>query len=669
MIRFLQQGEKLQKVIFGVIIGVVVVGMVIYLVPGLLDAVGGTEATGVYATVHPPGMWGRLFGESTPVKTDDVTRLAEREMQQQHYPEALMRQLLPYMMGRAGQVMVQRAILKQEADRLHLQVSDADLVNYLRTGPLSEYLFPGGKYIGDDGYINFIQMAVGQDVSRSEFESEVKEDLEIQRLESLITDGVTVSDKAVADAYAVQGTKVKFDYAVVSAEDLKQTINPTDAELQNYYKQNAARYRDAIPEMRKIAYVAFDASKVPGGKPAVSDADIQAYYAAHQAEYKTEEEVKTRHILIASKAGADAQTDSAAKAKAQDVLKQLQAGGNFADLAKKFSDDPGSKDQGGELPLIPTSQLDPAYAKAAMALNPGQTSGLVKSAFGYHIIQTEQKQPAGVKPLSEVKDSIVQVLQQQKAGAAEQAFAAQLATEAKKNGLDKTAAAHGLRAVTTDYVGKDGTIGGLSDASSLLAQAFTTDKGAAPATVSTGDGYAVFQVVDVKAAHTPDFAEYKSHILDDYRDQKVPQLVQQETAKLSDRAKVLNDLKKAAAEFKVPVKSSDLVGEDAQVPDLGAMNGPGAVAFSLAKGAISAPIAAGQAGVVLTVTDKQEPNPAEIAQHMDQTREQLLSAERDQVFRVFLGDLSEKYQKGGGVRMTKQVAPPGGAPGGTPAGS
>jgi peptidyl-prolyl cis-trans isomerase D len=173
----------------------------------------------------------------------------------------------------------------------------------------------------------------------------------------------------------------------------------------------------------------------------------------------------------------------------------------------------------------------------------------------------------------------------------------------------------------------------------------------------------------VKAAHTPDFAEYKSHILDDYRDQKVPQLVQQETAKLSDRAKVLNDLKKAAAEFKVPVKSSDLVGEDAQVPDLGAMNGPGAVAFSLAKGAISAPIAAGQAGVVLTVTDKQEPNPAEIAQHMDQTREQLLSAERDQVFRVFLGDLSEKYQKGGGVRMTKQVAPPGGAPGGTPAGS
>jgi len=665
MIRFLQQGEKLQKIIFGVIIGVVVVGMVIYLIPGLMDAVNGTEATGVYATVHPPGVWGRLFGESTPVKTDDVTRLAERQLQQQHYPEALMHQLLPYMMSRAGQVMVQRAILKQEADRLHLQVSDADLVNYLRTGPLAQYLFPNGKYIGDDGYINFIQMAIGQDVSRSEFESEVKEDLEIQRLQSLITDGVTVSDTTVMGVYAVQGTKVKFDYAVVSAEDLKKTVNPTDAELQDFYKQNMARYANAIPATRKIQYVAFDASKVPGGKPAVSDAEIQAYYAAHQAEYKTEEEVKTRHILITSKAGADAQTDSAAKAKAQDVLKQLQAGGNFADLAKKYSDDPGSKDQGGELPLIPTASLDPAYAKAAMALNPGQTSGLVKSAFGYHIIQTEQKQPAAVKPLTAVKDSIVQVLQQQKAGTAEQAFAAQLATEAKKDGLEKTAAAHGLHAVTTDYIGKDGTIGGLSDASALLAQAFTTDKGAAPATVSTGDGYAVFQVVDAKAAHTPDFAEYKSHILDDYRDQKVPQLVQQETTKLADRAKVLNDLKKAAAELKVPVKSSDLVGEDGQVPDLGAMSGPASVAFSLAKGAISGAINAGQTGVVLTVTDKQQPTQAEIAQHMDQTREQLLSVQRDEVFRVFLGDLSERYQKGGGVRMTKQAAPPSDTPAGS----
>jgi peptidyl-prolyl cis-trans isomerase D len=349
------------------------------------------------------------------------------------------------------------------------------------------------------------------------------------------------------------------------------------------------------------------------------------------------------------------------------VLKQVLAGGNFADLAKKYSEDPGSKDAGGELPLMPTAQLDPAYAKAAMALGTGQTSGLVRSSFGYHIIQTEQKQAAGEKPLAEVKDSIVQTLQQQKQGAAEQAFAQALAAEAKKDGLDKMAAANGLHAVTTDYVARDGVVGGLSDASALLTQAFATEKGAAPGTVATGDGMAVFSVLDVKTAHAPEFAAYKDHILDDYRQEQAPRLLQQETAKLAERAKALGDLKKAAAELKAPVKSSDLVGQDGQVPDIGSMSGAGAVAFTLAQGAISGPINAGQNGVVLTVTDKEAPSAADIAQHMDETREHLLGDSRDEIFRVFLGTLSENYEKGGGVKYTKQASStpgPLGAPGG-----
>jgi peptidyl-prolyl cis-trans isomerase D len=583
-----------------------------------------------------------------------VAKLAQRQLQQQHYPDFL----LPYMMQRSGQVLIQRAMLKQAADRLHLEVSDEDLKRELRTGPFAQYLFPNGQYIGDDNYINFVQTAFG--TTRSDFETQVKDDMELQRLQALVTGGAAVSDAAVREAYLVQGVKVKFDYAVVSLEELKKTIDPSDAELQGYFKQNAAKYATAVPETRKIEYVAFDASKTPGGKAAVSDSDVQAYYSGHAAQYKTEEQVKTRHILIASKAGADAATDAAAKAKAQDVLKQVQAGGNFAALAKKYSDDPGTKDKGGELVLMPTASLDPAYGKAAMALNPGQTSGLVKSAFGYHIIQTEQKQAAGVKPLAEVKDTIVKTLEQDKQGGALQSYGTELAAEAKKNGLEKTAAAHGLKAMTTDYVEKNAAIGGVSDSAAMLAQAFAAEKGAAPAAVSTGDGYAVFAVLDVKTAHAPEFAAYKAHVLDDYRDQKAPELLQTETTKLDARAKELNDLKKAAAELKIPVKTSDLVGEDGQVADLGAMNGPGAAAFKLAKGAISDAINAGQTGVVLTVTDKQEPTADDIAKNFDTTREQLLSQQREEIFSVFMGTLTDKYEKGGGVRLTKQASAPAG---------
>ena len=654
MIRFLQQDNKTIKIMFGVIIGAACISMVIYLVPGLMsdNSVGTNSA--VYATVREPGAWGRLFGASTDIKTDDVAKLAQRQLQQQHYPDFL----LPYMMQRSGQVLIQRAMLKQAADRLHLEVSDEDLKRELRTGPFAQYLFPNGQYIGDDNYINFVQTAFG--TTRSDFETQVKDDMELQRLQALVTGGAAVSDTAVREAYLVQGVKVKFDYAVVSLEELKKTIDPSDAELQGYFKQNAAKYATAVPETRKIEYVAFDASKTPGGKAAVSDSDVQAYYSGHAAQYKTEEQVKTRHILIASKAGADAATDAAAKAKAQDVLKQVQAGGNFAALAKKYSDDPGTKDKGGELVLMPTASLDPAYGKAAMALNPGQTSGLVKSAFGYHIIQTEQKQAAGVKPLAEVKDTIVKTLEQDKQGGALQSYGTELAAEAKKNGLEKTAAAHGLKAMTTDYVEKNAAIGGVSDSAAMLAQAFAAEKGAAPAAVSTGDGYAVFAVLDVKTAHAPEFAAYKAHVLDDYRDQKAPELLQTETTKLDARAKELNDLKKAAAELKIPVKTSDLVGEDGQVADLGAMNGPGAAAFKLAKGAISDAINAGQTGVVLRVTDKQEPTADDIAKNFDTTREQLLSQQREEIFSVFMGTLTDKYEKGGGVRLTKQASAPAG---------
>ena len=453
---------------FGVIIGAACVAMVLYLVPGLMDNPMGTSAT-VYATVREPGAWGRLFGASTDIKTEDVAKLAQRQLQQQHYPDFL----LPYMMQRSGQVLVQRAMLKQAADRLHLEVSDEDLKRELRTGPFAQYLFPNGQYIGDDNYINFVQTAFG--TTRSDFETQVKDDMELQRLQALVTGGAAVSDASVRAAYLVQGMKVKFDYAVVSLEELKKTINPADAELQEYFKQNAAKYAKAVPETRKIEYAAFDASKTPGGKAAVSDGEVQAYYNSHQAQYKTEEQVKTRHILIAAKAGADAATDAAAKAKAQDVLKQLQAGGNFAALAKKYSEDPGSKDNGGELVLMATASLDPAFAKAAMALNPGQTSGLVRSAFGYHIIQTEQKQAAGVKPLSAVKDTIVKTIAQDKQGAALQSYGTELAAEAKKNGLEKMAAAHGLKVVTTDYLEKNAVIGGVADGTLMLSTAFTTD--------------------------------------------------------------------------------------------------------------------------------------------------------------------------------------------------
>ena len=651
MIRILQQDNRLTKIVFAVIIGFAVITMVITLVPGIFDNAGAT-GTDVYATVRDPNLLGRIASESAPVLQTEVTALAQRQLAQQKLPPFL----LPYMEQRAGQILVQRAILKHEADRLNLQVSDEDLKRELQTGAFAQYIFPNGQYIGDDKYMDFVQNAFG--TTRSDFESQVKQDMELNRLQALITGGVTVSDAAVRDAYKISGTKVKFDYAVISADELGKTINPTDAELQAFFKSNASRYATAVPETRKLTYFSFDASNLPGGKPQVTDADLQAYYNQHKDQFQVKEQVRVRHILIAVPAGADAKTDAAAKAKAEELLKQIKAGGNFAELASKNSDDPGSKVQGGELGWLDRGKTVPEFDKTAFDLQPGQTSGLVKTQFGYHIIQTEEKKTAHLRPLDEVKAEILPVIEQTKFGAAEQAYAQQLAAEAQKNGMDKTAASHGLHINTTDFVAKDGVVAGLADSGALLTQAFTAPKGAAPQTVATGDGFAVFKVDDVKPAHAPEFEAYKAKIAADYREQQIPQLLTAQLNKLDDRAKVLNDLRKAAAEMNIPVKTSDLVGKDGQVPDLGAMSGQGAVAFTLAKGAISAPINEGRVGVVLTVIDKQEPSAEDTAKNFAATRDQLLNDQHEEIFRVYLGTLSDAYEKKGAVRYTKKPAAP-----------
>ncbi len=471
----------------------------------------------------------------------------------------------------------------------------------------------------------------------------------------MVTGGITVSDQDVRDYYRQQGTKIKFDYAVISAEDLRKQINPTDAELQAFFKQSAARYKDAIPETRKLAYIPLRQNDVPGGAPPVTNQQVEAYYQQHQKDFQVPEEVKVRHILIKVDKGADAKTDAAAKAKAEDLLKQIKGGADFAALAKANSDDPGSKEQGGELGMIQRGVTVPPFEKAAFALQPGQISDVVKTDFGYHIIKVEEKETAHLKPLDEVKAQILATLTRQQEADQEASFAQQLATEAAKSGLAKTAEAHHLQVVTTDYVAQNAVLSGLPDGAKMLTLAFAAKPGAAPQVSSTGDGFAVFQVEDVKSAHAPTFEEYKSHLADDFREQQLPQLLARKTNELADKAHAENNLAQAAKELGATLKTSDLVGQTGQVPDIGALSTAAPDLFELKIGQISKPINTGHSGIVAKIDDKQEPTPEETAKNFDATREQLLTEKREQMFEVFVTDLTDRYQKQGGIRMNKRA--------------
>ena len=660
MIRFLQKDNRFTKGVFIAIISIAIITMVITLVPGIFNDTN--TSTGTYATIRAANPFARIFGGNSEVSTQDVQMVSERMMQRQQLPEFM----LPYMMQRVGQGLIQQTIELNEADRLGLAVSDEAVRKFLHTGPLGQALFPGGNYIGDQQYAQLVQSNFG--ISREKFESEIKKEIEEQRLRDLVTGGVSVGDAEVRTAYLTQATKIKFDYAVLTADDIRKTINPSDADLQAWFKTNAARYAQAMPETRKIQYLAFSSNAVPGGAPQVSEAEAQAYYSAHPAEFKVEDQVRVRHILIKVDPAGGPAADAAAKAKAQGVLDQLHKGGDFAKLAEQNSDDPGSKTQGGELGVLKRNQTVPEFDQAAFSLPVGQTSDLVRTKFGYHIIQVEDKQVAHTQPFEQVKSQIMAKLTEQKAAQQQQNYAQQLANEAAKSGLAKTAAAHSLQVETTDYIPQDGTVPALADSTKLLAQAFTAKKGAAPQSAATGDGYAVFQVVDVKAAHAPDFATYKDHILNDYREEKTPQLLASKSAELAAKAKAENDLAQAAKEEGATVKSSDLVGRDSQVPDIGSLGNAAPQLFTLNNGQISGAINTGRTGAVAKLTDKQEPTAADIQKNLEATREQVLDQRREEAYAVLVSSLTSTYEKAGRIVINKAALPGGGAPGvpGTP---
>jgi peptidyl-prolyl cis-trans isomerase D len=342
--------------------------------------------------------------------------------------------------------------------------------------------------------------------------------------------------------------------------------------------------------------------------------------------------------------GADAKADAAAKAKADDVLKQLQAGGSWNDLAKKYSDDPGSKDQGGELGFAKPGTMVPAFDNAIFNQKIGDIA-IVKSNYGYHIIQVEERQDAHTKQLSEVRDSIVAELSRDAAQQSASNYAQKLTTEANQNGLDKTAAAHHLQVVTTEPIGREGVIAGLPTSSTLLSKAFEAKQGDAPQSAPTGEGYAIFQVAGVVPAHAPSFADWKDHVLDDYRNEQVPVLLSQKTKELADKAKSMNDLSKAAKEVGATVKTSDLVSPTGQVPDFGAVGQVAPQLFDMNAGAISGPIDAGRTGVVVKIVDKQEPSADEMAKNLDSMRDQLLNEKRSDAFRIFASSIFDEYKK------------------------
>jgi peptidyl-prolyl cis-trans isomerase D len=645
MIRTLQNAGPTLKIVLGALLVIICASMAITLIPGFGSNVGiGGPPAGVLATI----------GDQT-VTVPEVQREARVMIQQQFPrggPQASM--LLPYFESQAAEQLISEKTLVAEAHQMGLRVSDDELRDELQHGQLSSLLFPDGKFIGQEGYEDFVQR---NDLTVPQFEALEKDYILVRKLRALVSSSAFVGDPEVRDEFDRRNTKVKFEYAVITQADILKELHPTDAELKAYYDGHKAQYNNSIPEKRQIKYVVVDSAKIAAATT-VGDQDLQAYYDQHRDEFRVPEQVKVSHILIKTPlpmpgAKEDEKAVADARAKAEDVLKQVKAGGDFAKLAEKYSDDPGSAKSGGELGWIGRGRTVPEFEKAAFSLGKGQTSGLVKSSYGFHIIRVEDKQEAHLKTLAEVKNEIEEKVKQEKTARASEVAANTVLSQARTNSLDSAAAARGQTPITTEFFSRTDNLPGLAANPQFMDAVFNEADKAPPDEAQIPQGYVVFQLLGIKPPATPTFEEVRAKIESEFKNERAGFLLHQKMQELSDRAKAAHDLKKVAQELGATVKTSDLVMPDGQVPDIGSMSSANAI-FSLKAGDISGPITANGNGIVAQLLEKQVPTEQEFAAKKDEIRQSLLEAKQNDLFGLFVTNLRKDMEKSKRLKVNEE---------------
>ena len=652
MIRFLQKSGQTTKYVLGGLLLIICASMVITLIPGGLggDVFSGTPGRGIVAKV-----------DGSDITADEIRTTARQMAQQdaQRYGE-MASKLMPFLVQqetmRALDQMINRQALLSEAARMGLKVTPAEIKDELQHGRYAATFFPGGNFIGQTEYEDMLQRA---NLTPTKFEEAVGNDILLTKLQALISGSADVSEAGIHEQFIKQNSKVKFDYAVLKQDDLRKGLHPTDEELRAFYESHKQSYANSVPEKRKVKYVVVETAKAEAGVQITQD-DLRSYYDQHRAQYQVPEQVKVSHILIKTPLpGPDGKVDEKGVAEAQhraeDLLKQLKSGAKMEDLAKKYSEDPGSAKQGGSLGWIGKGQTVPEFEKTAFSLPKGQISDLVKSSYGFHIIRVDDKQEAHTKTLDEMKSEIEPLLKHQKAQQIAQKQAEALLKQAREQkSLDAAAAAQKIPVINSDFFARKDMLPGLGPSTQFMDAVFSEAENAPPDVAPASQGIVVFQLLAVKPAATPTFEEIRSRVEEEFKNERSSQLLNQKIQELSDRAKAEHDLKRAAKELGATVKTSDFVLPDGQVPDVGSMGGQASVAFNMKPGEISGAINNGANAVVLEVLENQQPTEADYAAKRDQIRDQLLQQKQQERFGLFVASLVDEMTRSGKIKRNEE---------------
>ena len=524
------------------------------------------------------------------------------------------------------QQMVDERAALAEADRLGIQVSDEEVRQRIVSMP---GLQENGQFIGEKRYEQLLR-AQQTPMTPTEFEDNIRNSLTVEKLRASLTDWLTVTDTELEREYRRRNDKVKLAVIGFTADTFRAQVTATDAEVASYFEAHKADFK--TPEKRKIRYLLIDIEALRA-KVTVPPADVERTYNTNQDQYSTPEQIRASHILFKTEGNNDADV----KAKAEGVLKQAKAGADFAELAKKYSEDEATAKQGGDLDYFGKGKMVAEFDQAAFAMQPGQMSDLVKTQFGYHIIKLVDKKPATTRTLAEVRPQIIDQLSYERAQAQATDMAQALAKDITKPAdLDKVAKAKGLPLQESGFVARDEPVIGLGSSPEVAAHVFDMKQDEVAGPVRTSRGFAFFTLVGKQDPSVPKLEDVKDRVHDEVVKVKARELSTQKAAEIAAKLKGAPDFAGAAKAAGVEAKTTELLVHDSPLPDLGSAPAVMDAAFALPVGGVSDAIATDNGTAVVKVLEKQSAGPAEWAQAKASFNDQLLNDRRNRFFSAYM---------------------------------
>ena len=442
------------------------------------------------------------------------------------YERMSRQRLTPEMVERLGlsqQVineLVSEAVVIQGAAQEGVRVSDDELRATIQQ--IREFQ-EGGRFSRDE-YLKVLRQLR---LDPGQFEAEVRRQLVRRKMETLIKEGVKVSDEELRQAYAQRHERVRAAWASAEVKPVMASIKVADADLEPYVKAHQAQFSQA--ERRKLQYVVVNPKKLP---VAVSDVEVAAYYGEHAAEFDEPKRLRVAHVLVRVPPVGGSDAENAARAKVEDVIKRAKGGEDFAKLAREISEDKATAGQGGDLGFVGPGELVAPFEQAAFALKKGEVSAPVRTPFGYHAIRVTDVKEGGQAPLKEVAPRIKDTLGAQKSEQAARTRAdearatllvgTEFPAEARRLGLEPQEATFSRG----DALGEAGRDPQLDETLFALAV------GGVSTPIKTPGGFVIVKVVQHTPAGVPPVAEIRERVVEAIKRERAEQ-------QLTDRAKTL----------------------------------------------------------------------------------------------------------------------------------